>query len=450
MPNGKEIGGTGTIILNGMISMADYNSKLTGRSRIDEFDKMRLGDGTVRAAYLAVTLPILSANWYIDTENEKKKAWFEKQLFNNPDFSWTAWLRDCLVYLAHGSRVFEKVYKKEDDGKIGILKLAVRLPKTIMKWAVGKEGNEFGITQMLPDGKQPEIPGWKLLVFVNEQEGENYEGLSLFRSAYKHWVMKEAYYKIDALATEKQGLGIPKVEIPTNASEPNKTKMRTLLKEMRANEKAYLEHPQGWVVEFMDMKANGIKDATPMILHHDRQITKSVLAQFLELGQESGSRALSQDHSELFYLSLNAIAKQVAEIINEKLIKELDELNFPDGEPIELKYSKIGRFDIALIAEALTKMSGAGLLTKDAETEVYIRQMMNLPELPEEMKELKDEQVKNPPQPMVDTKGKPLPQNKPQNGKPVEAVELDDDIKKLQEKINAVITASEQSHHSTA
>jgi len=45
-----------------------------------------------------------------------------------------------------------------------------------------------------------------------------------------------------------------------------------------------------------------------MINHHDRQISKAFLAQFLELGaQKSGSYALSQDQTRLFTLGLEYI-----------------------------------------------------------------------------------------------------------------------------------------------
>jgi hypothetical protein len=55
----------------------------------------------------------------------------------------------------------------------------------------------------------------KLIVFVNEMEGMNWWGTSLLRPAYKHWFIKNTLYKIDAIAHERQGLGIPYVSIFT-------------------------------------------------------------------------------------------------------------------------------------------------------------------------------------------------------------------------------------------
>jgi len=45
--------------------------------------------------------------------------------------------------------------------------------------------------------------------FTNGKEGENWEGVSLLRPAYKPWFMKSTLEKIDAIAHERQSLGVP-------------------------------------------------------------------------------------------------------------------------------------------------------------------------------------------------------------------------------------------------
>ncbi len=61
----EELGGSGTAIISGYLTNQDYNPDFTGTRRISLFDEMRLSDATVRAAMLAVKLPLLSADWYI-------------------------------------------------------------------------------------------------------------------------------------------------------------------------------------------------------------------------------------------------------------------------------------------------------------------------------------------------------------------------------------------------
>src|SRR4051812_18470141 len=66
----KEIGTSGTIIFGGFLSNTDYNLNLTGPQGIAIYDQMRHGDATVKAALLAVKLPILSAEWRMDPASE--------------------------------------------------------------------------------------------------------------------------------------------------------------------------------------------------------------------------------------------------------------------------------------------------------------------------------------------------------------------------------------------
>jgi hypothetical protein len=383
-----EIGQTGTIFVSGIISQADYNQELTGIKRIDIYDQMLKGDATVRAAYLAVTLPVMSANWYIvtpkgmeeDKASVEMKEFIDNAMFHDIGGNWTQFLREVLKYLGYGSQVFEKVFKIRDDGKIGWEKFAVRLPKTIYKWTIG-DGKTPGITQLLPVGGIREIEDWKLIKFVNEQEGINFEGQSIFRAAYKHWYFKENYYKIDSIAQERQGLGIPVVHVPPGATAEDRAAVEEMLKNLRVNEQAHVQLPVGFTMEYLDMKINGTKNPKDMILHHDRQISKSVLAQFLELGGTAGgSFALSANQSELFLLSIQSVAKYIQEKMNEA-IKELIDLNFPGTTDYPaLEVGRIGTIDFKALADALWRLTQGGLLVPDDDIEKYLRNAMDLPE----------------------------------------------------------------------
>src|SRR6476620_4668895 len=97
-----EYGGTGTTIVGGFLSNQDYNPDFTGTRRINLFDEMRLSDATVRAGLNMVKLPILSADWYIKGEHEESREFIEKQLLKNPNFTWTAFLRQALTMCDNG------------------------------------------------------------------------------------------------------------------------------------------------------------------------------------------------------------------------------------------------------------------------------------------------------------------------------------------------------------
>lgn len=392
VPKRKEIGDTGGIVLQGYIDSAEYNQELRGIRRIKVYNQMRLGDATVQAALKAVKLPIEQARWRVepagDRRQDKKIAELvEKELFDMPTRTWQEMLQNILLYLDYGVMPFEVVYEIREEHDygfdypaIGLRKLAPRFPDTIDKWQL--PGGGAGIVQITDKGTF-EIPMEKLVIFVNQKEGDNWEGVSILRSAYKHWFIKDKLYMIDAMATERQGLGIPYAEAPSGATPQDEDKIEEILKNMRANEKGYIMYPAGWKVGIQNMEGGGIKNPTQMIQHHDRQITKNVLAQFLELGGggSSGSWALSRDQSELFILSIESVARYVTDVANRYLVRKLVDFNFDDvSEYPELTYDKIGKVDLNAYTTSLQRAMQVGAIVADSSVQRHVRDLFEFPE----------------------------------------------------------------------
>ena len=317
---GDEIGDPGTRNINGIIQ-EEYNAKLNGIQGIKIYDEMRKSDGTVRAIVLATTLPIRKAIWRVEPASEEDADvevadFVQKNLFELMDTTWSDFIRQALLMLPFGVMPFEKVYEPMTvDGKDMIIlkKLAARMPKTIYRWMLND--GTLGFQQQRQDGVLAEIPMDKAIVFVNEMEGSNWWGMSYLRAAYKHWFIKNNLYKIDAIGLERQSIGVPKVKLPVGATDSDKKAAQNILMNLRANENQYVIEPNTYEVTFMDMMAHSVRDVNPSIMHHNREISKSVLAQFLELGASTGSggtggsHALSKDHSELFLQAEEAVAE---------------------------------------------------------------------------------------------------------------------------------------------
>lgn len=462
-----EIGGTGTLIVSGILSQADYNPDLTGWKRIEIYDQMRKGDATVRLGLAAIKTPLVSAGWYIKpgkdgNEDDQYVKFIDEELFHNPNFSFTQFLRQALMMCDYGSAFFEKVWRKRVDGKTGWKKFAQRLPKTIWRYTL-QDGITPGITQVLPTGGgNIEIPQWKLLSFINELEGSNYEGISLLRAAYKHWYYKETYYKIDAIASERQGMGVPIINVPPQANPKDKAKAKEVARNMRVNERAYIDLPIGFSISYLDTHAKELKEVKEMVMHHDRQILKAFLAHFLDMGSgaSKGTASLSDDQSELFLVSLKYIAKLFSEQMN-FAIKELIDMNFTGLKPTEyptLEVGGIGQVDFALLAQSMQQFVAAGIIIPDMQLEKYIRQTMDLPEAMEADKTDPEDQTKRkvgfppmnplmggdptdpkaPDQGNAPGKGKPpvsgVPGKKPPTGK-----SFAENLLTMQEEIQAVI-----------
>ena len=383
-----ELGDSGTRLLHGIIT-EEYNPQLQGIQGIRVYDEMRKSDGTVRAAVLVCTLPIRRAQWFVnpatDEQQDKDIANFiEHALFDWMDINWDDVVRQALLMVAFGVMVFEKVYGiKQHEGKdwVTISKMAPRLPKSILQWEL--PDRTFGIQQIRQDGILAMIPGSKLLVFVNEREGDNWWGTSMLRAAYKHWYYKNNFYKIDAVAFERQGIGVPKITMPAGYTEADEKKAQQAAQNLRASESAFLLLPPNYTAEFMDMGGGKTRDPHSSISHHDKAILQSVLAQFLELGQggsNSGSRALSTDHSDLFLKAEESLANTLIGVINKDLIPELVDLNFQNVKVYpKLDYSGISKVDVTALSTAYASLVTSGAITPTADDQQYLRAAMGLP-----------------------------------------------------------------------
>ena len=108
----KQIGQSGTQIYSGIITAEEYNKKLTGKELIRQIEIMRRSDTTVAMVLEMVSRPIADLVWDIEPASEDQVDFdiaeqIEKDLFDNPNFSWDRLLDEILTYLPFGCAVFE-------------------------------------------------------------------------------------------------------------------------------------------------------------------------------------------------------------------------------------------------------------------------------------------------------------------------------------------------------
>lgn len=291
--------------------------------------------------------------------------------------------------------MFEKVYKQIDD-KIVLKALYQRLARTVWTWDRDKETGRYGITQQLlmnDEGKPlvVKLSHDQIVIFTFRREGDNMEGISVLRSAYKHWYIKDTLYKLDAVKHERQSVGIPIITLPETHSDADGKEAENILTNLRSTEKTYIVLPSPqWKFEFAQMGGGTVLDTANSIEHHNKEIVKNILAGFLDLGSSKGgggSYALSEDQSSLFLLSLSAVAQQIQDTLNNEVVKDLVDLNFtlaPNQQYPKLAFQKLGEVKYDELASSLSTLSGAGLITPDQGTEDYIRKLYDLPKKAED------------------------------------------------------------------
>jgi len=390
-PSTDELGASGTTVFGGDLSEEEYNTDLRGSAGRTIYDKMRRSDARVKFALAVCELPIRAASWSIEPASEDKRdveiaEALEANIFGGMTITWDSFLHHVMLMNPFGFSAFEKVWEIV-DGKVRYRKLAPRLPKTLSEWELDETGGLRGVKQLAWRGntfKHISIPVEKLLVFTNEKEGSNFEGVSILRSAYKHWYYKDNLYRIDGIAAERHAVGVPKFKTPANATPAACSNIDAMGQRLYAQEQQYVRLGEGY-----DMTIEGltgqIRDISPSITHHDKKIAEAVLADFVDLGgSDSGSWALSKDKSSFFLMALKATATNICDTFNAYAIKPWVDYNYANvTEYPKLKAGNLETREMSNFAQAVTNLLNSGGITGGHEIDEALRDMLNLPQKPE-------------------------------------------------------------------
>jgi len=377
-----ELGATGTSVFAGLLYEDEYNTDLQGDKAIKTYDKMRRSDGQVKAGLLACKLPLMVARWDVTpasddpldvmiAETVKEDLWED----------WDDFLRQALLMLDFGHMAFEKVWELR-DGRYTWRKLAPRLPQSIVEWHITDDGELDHIVQQAMIGnnfKQVPIPAAKLFVFTHEREGSNFRGISLLRAAYKHWYYKNNLYAIDGMAAERHGIGLASFTYPDNATQAQKDALRDIGERLHAHERAYEAHPESIKFDLKGVQGQ-LHDIMRSIDHHDLQIVRSILAQFMNLGAKAtGSYALSQDQSQFFLMALQAVGRNVCNTVNRQGIREMVDYNWDVKRYPKLTVSGLDSPDVLAYAGAIGQLVTAGAIIPDNAMENELRRIVKMP-----------------------------------------------------------------------
>ncbi len=365
------------------MATGEYIASLQGYKGRAVFDEMRRSDPKVGSVLKAITLPIRGANWYIepasdDATDKKIAATIEDNLLRGMTQTWDDTLRHILLMLPFGFSVLEKVWEYRADGVLGIRKLDPRLPVSIIDWKYDKNTKALiGPEQSDSDGTRYVLPIEKLLVFTNDKEGDNWEGISILRTAYKPWFIKSTLEKIDAIKHDRYGVGVPVMTAPTGAKsgDASWTDAEDTLENLQSQEQSYIIKPQGWELEVLNGGTVGT-DVVASIKYHDEAIGKAMLAQFIDLGtSQSGSRALGSSFIDLFNKSIKAYAGYICDVVNRFLIREYVGYNWNVDRFPTMKVNGISDLDSLGLSELVAK----GVITADDALEAVVRDSLELP-----------------------------------------------------------------------
>lgn len=358
---------------------------------------MKRADGTVRGALRLFKTPILAARWFMEPESDSALDknicdFVSKNLFNQLSVPWSRVVEDALLMCEYGYFPFELVFSDTiTPGKINLSKIAPRHPMDVQEWAWDANGGVNGIwmePQQVESSFQGNVTSWdrvfipisKMVIFALEEEAGDLRGISILRSAYKHYYYKDTLYKIDAIQKERHGIGVPIIKLPPGFSTDDKNLADNLGRNLRTNERAHIVVPSNWEILFAEIKGQPVNCITS-IEHHDMKIKSNILAPFMD-EPSPGAGATGFD---LFYKSVRYVANTICDTFNHFVIPKLVDFNFARGGYPKLRVRSIGEWeDIRTMSFAYRNFVGAGTIRPDDELEKFVRNMLDLPPVDKE------------------------------------------------------------------
>lgn len=360
---------------------------------IDVFDKMRRQDSQVGSVLRAVQTPIVRTQWSLDANGiDEDVATFVASNLGLPikdadpvepqpagprgrgRFSFDEHLRLALLCLPFGHSYFEQVYFAPDETSpyFRLRKLGPRLPRTISKINVARDGGLVSIEQYGPalGGQGAVLPVNRLVAYVLDREGGNWLGRSLLRTGYKNWLLKDRALRTWSIHVDRNGAG---VWTYTGAErETNLDAGEDLATSVRSGETA-----GGAIAYGAKLEGKGVQGDTPdidkFVRYQDEAIARSALGHFLNLGTQGGGQVGSYNYgsvlADTFNLGLDAIAQMVADTFTSHVIEDLVDINFGPTVPApRLVFDEVGTRMTEL--DRIREMTG---LTSDADLVKFLR-----------------------------------------------------------------------------
>ncbi|WP_221585565.1 hypothetical protein [Microbacterium sp. G2-8] len=378
---------------------------------VQVFENMVRQDAQASSVLSAIATPIMRTGWRIDGTgcDPEVVAHVSRDLGlpivgeensvpstrTRGRFSWTEHLAVVVPdHLQFGHAVFEQVYYRPrsidegGDGLFHLRKLGYRPARTIAAWKVAADGGLIGVQQYATQTDSHRLTGYvsidgttlpvdRLVVYTNRRKGGNWIGESVLRSAYKNVMLKDRFLRIDAQVVERNGLGIP-VHTAADNSPDSLDAGLDIAAGVQAGDNSGVSLAKDAKFELV-----GVTGSLPNILekikYHDEQISRSVLAHFLNLGSQTGSWALGSTFADFFTLSIQAVAENIRSTATKHVVEDLVDINYgPDVAAPRIVFDEIGSRQESILT-AIASLIQSGVIHGDEDLEKFIRSTLGLP-----------------------------------------------------------------------
>jgi hypothetical protein len=366
-----------------------------GRGLVEAYHKCRT-DSQVQGLYYGMTMPIRRYGWYLEPNGSREEVVTKLSLdYNIPirgqedkprgrrqgRFNFQEHLRHALLALLYGHMYFEQTGNFDSDLFWHLRKMGVRMPQSIMKFNLEKDGGLKSIEQKglgtTTLGARRTLSINRLVGYVWEREGANWAGRSMLRGIYRNYLLKEMVMKIGAINIERAG-GVPVITGPKGALPEDLAELSKFARQFRVGANAGGSIPFGAQLDLA--RAAGGDEAVNYVKLQNEEMARGWLMMFLNLGQAGshGSYAMSDNFIDYTLNSQEVVAQWICDTFTEFMIEDDVTWNWGDNEQIPLLvYSRTDDRQMA-IAD-LVALIDKGAITMDDELEAWIREDYRMP-----------------------------------------------------------------------
>lgn len=416
-----ELGVYGKNTYTGDIRADEFLQELRGKKAIQKYREMRDNNAIIGSIMYAVEQTLRDVKIDVvpadNSAEAQKEADFLKSVLDDMDHTLDDHISEALSYLTYGFSWFEIVAKRREgdarspkknskynDGRIGIKKLAIRAPWTVNRFEVDlNSGEVLGMWQDSAWGKMPVmIPVEKSLYYRTTSLNNDPSGRSVLRNAYVSYTYLNKIQGYEAVAIERELHGVPVGRMPAEYLSSDATtdqanlrsQFERILRDLKNNEQGYALLPSDLYVDadgkptnqrLMDIElitANGSRSIQidPVVKRYQHDIARSLMAEFLMLGTNGGSYALSKTKTDLFLRSLESYINAIVDVLNKQLVERLWQLNGLSFDVMpKLVAGDVAPHDLREIAAFLRNINGAGIEVKDHPE--LVKDLMDIAEL---------------------------------------------------------------------
>ncbi len=406
---------------HGGILDQEFLRQLKGEKRHRILDEMRFNDPVIVSILLLVDVAVRQVEWRVDPgsneidPDQDERVELIDSAMHDMSHSWKAHVSEALSMVPHGWAYHEIVYKRRvgrtdtpgtsskfSDGRIGWRKLPLRMQQSLDRWGFDEEGGIKGMFQRpSPEFEERFVPIEKALLYRTRHEGNNPEGHSLIRGAFRPWLFKKRIEEYEAIGIERDLTGLPVGRAPARAMRSDAgtddkaayNEFKTIIQNVRNDEQSGLILPSTidedgnfeWDFELKGSPGTKQIDTDKVIQRYDKRIASSMLSDMTLLGQDRvGSFALASSKTSLFVMFIATLLDAIKTTFNRHAIPRLLELNGMDLEahPV-IGHGDIETLDMEELSKALANLAQAGIVL-DLETENFIREKIGLPPRVEE------------------------------------------------------------------